>query len=409
MHRGETAAGYNVLEYFVGTYEEAVGRSRDPYPKPSESNDFNANGVDSDHESDEEGAPRTAGRPAHPRIKYSTQHPRYETHHRVVRPTCHNNLPNFIGPRFPRQADPDQADLHAASALTLLKPWRTLADLKEYGQPWIDALDIFLSNADQRTRNIISSMDHYHACKSAADSLSADIVEDNNTDKRREEATDEDVDMLDISDDLPILKESDVTEEMITAAALGRVSKREFDHSHDAVRIGRVKGVFHTTPSPLRASADRGSLQSTANLKAWQNMLQQIVSNQSSRDIPESDLRQDLGGVSNIGSVGQHSETGAVVSIRSDDNSVLSPAAYNQLFPEQKRAFNIISSHIAQTIDFMHNGKNIHSQCPAPQQLLMLLIGEGGTGKSKVIQTVTADFERKNMGHLLIKSAYTGK
>jgi hypothetical protein len=111
-------------------------------------------------------------------------HPRYETHHRVVRPTCHNNLPNFIGPRFPRRADPDQEDLHAASALTLLKPWRTLADLKEHGHSWIYALETLLSN----TRNITSSMDHYHACKSTSDSLSTDIVEDAEADDRLDEA-----------------------------------------------------------------------------------------------------------------------------------------------------------------------------------------------------------------------------
>ncbi|KXN83798.1 ATP-dependent DNA helicase PIF1 [Leucoagaricus sp. SymC.cos] len=37
-----------------------------------------------------------------------------------------------------------------------------------------------------------------------------------------------------------------------------------------------------------------------------------------------------------------------------------------------------------------------------------MISGEGGTGKSRVIQTVTTAFEERNVGHLLIKSAYTG-
>jgi ATP-dependent exoDNAse (exonuclease V) alpha subunit len=38
----------------------------------------------------------------------------------------------------------------------------------------------------------------------------------------------------------------------------------------------------------------------------------------------------------------------------------------------------------------------------------MVLYGEGGTGKSKVIQTITAAFEKRGVHHLLQKSAYTG-
>ncbi|KAI0349341.1 hypothetical protein OH77DRAFT_1380004, partial [Trametes cingulata] len=40
--------------------------------------------------------------------------------------------------------------------------------------------------------------------------------------------------------------------------------------------------------------------------------------------------------------------------------------------------------------------------------LRMLLIGEGGTGKSRVIQTVTQLFAAKGSADLLVKAAYTG-
>ena len=43
-----------------------------------------------------------------------------------------------------------------------------------------------------------------------------------------------------------------------------------------------------------------------------------------------------------------------------------------------------------------------------PPQLLMQIQGEGGTGKSKVIQTATDFFAEKDCLILLIKSAYTG-
>jgi hypothetical protein len=38
----------------------------------------------------------------------------------------------------------------------------------------------------------------------------------------------------------------------------------------------------------------------------------------------------------------------------------------------------------------------------------MLLVGEGVTGKSRVIQTITEQFKRQGAAHTLIKSAFTG-
>ena len=38
----------------------------------------------------------------------------------------------------------------------------------------------------------------------------------------------------------------------------------------------------------------------------------------------------------------------------------------------------------------------------------MILYGEGGTGKSKVIQTVMETFAQKGVKYMLVKSAYTG-
>jgi nitrogenase subunit NifH len=38
----------------------------------------------------------------------------------------------------------------------------------------------------------------------------------------------------------------------------------------------------------------------------------------------------------------------------------------------------------------------------------MIIYGEGGSGKSKVIQTVTEAFVQKASKYILVKSAYTG-
>lgn len=43
-----------------------------------------------------------------------------------------------------------------------------------------------------------------------------------------------------------------------------------------------------------------------------------------------------------------------------------------------------------------------------PPPLQLIIHGEGGTGKSKVLQTVTEAFKQQGSEHMLLKSAYTG-
>jgi Cdc6-like AAA superfamily ATPase len=58
----------------------------------------------------------------------------------------------------------------------------------------------------------------------------------------------------------------------------------------------------------------------------------------------------------------------------------MSPSLLNE---GQRRAYDIITRHLFDTL----SGKR-------PEPLRMILYGEGGTGKSKVIQTVTEAFKQ---------------
>lgn len=44
----------------------------------------------------------------------------------------------------------------------------------------------------------------------------------------------------------------------------------------------------------------------------------------------------------------------------------------------------------------------------SPPPLRMVVVGEGGTGKSRLMQTLTAEFARRRAHALLVKGAYTG-
>ncbi|KIM64602.1 hypothetical protein SCLCIDRAFT_1213106 [Scleroderma citrinum Foug A] len=70
--------------------------------------------------------------------------------------------------------------------------------------------------------------------------------------------------------------------------------------------------------------------------------------------------------------------------------------ATNLLF-SQRRTYDIIDWHLNETLA---NRK--------PSQLLMIIAGEGGVGKSKTIQTITQNFYHRGVAHMLVKGAYTG-
>jgi len=96
------------------------------------------------------------------------------------------------------------------------------------------------------------------------------------------------------------------------------------------------------------------------------------------------------------------SDNGAPTVWHIDESNQLSEAALAPVDPsmlqyDQFRAYDIIVWHLDQTLV----GRN-------PPPLQMLIHGEGGTGKSKVIQTITEYFTSKGSRPTLLKAAYTG-
>jgi len=64
---------------------------------------------------------------------------------------------------------------------------------------------------------------------------------------------------------------------------------------------------------------------------------------------------------------------------------------------EQLRAHNIVTNNLHAHLD----GKR-------PEQILMMLVGQGGTGKSTVLNAITMTFDKLDVPHLLGKMALSG-
>lgn len=88
--------------------------------------------------------------------------------------------------------------------------------------------------------------------------------------------------------------------------------------------------------------------------------------------------------------------TVSLVSSNTTAKSSLPSVDPSELNPDQFCAYNIITWHLDQTLAGLK-----------PLPLQMIIHGEGGMGKSRVIQTVTDYFAHKSSKYLLLKAAYT--
>ncbi|KZO91841.1 hypothetical protein CALVIDRAFT_468509, partial [Calocera viscosa TUFC12733] len=65
----------------------------------------------------------------------------------------------------PRADREDTRALYCASMLMLLKPWRTMSDLKGEGGSWEQAYQEYLVHAPQRCKDIIANIQYFYECK----------------------------------------------------------------------------------------------------------------------------------------------------------------------------------------------------------------------------------------------------
>jgi hypothetical protein len=77
-------------------------------------------------------------------------------------------MPYFPGQWFPKREEETCNGLFEASMLALLKPWRTLADLKQENQSFHDAFNIFVANAPAETCWIMKNVQFFHECSKSA-------------------------------------------------------------------------------------------------------------------------------------------------------------------------------------------------------------------------------------------------
>jgi hypothetical protein len=158
--RGEALEGECYLKVFLDTYDA-------PFVPETDAARVEENGQ------------RTSlrQRPRHERIPYL---PTYGNSKRcrVRRAANHETLPRFIGRWFPRSNDATTKELYCASMLLLLKPWRTLADLKTDHQTFSEVFASMMATAPEWVHTLVENVQNYYDC---ADQAKADETDSENS------------------------------------------------------------------------------------------------------------------------------------------------------------------------------------------------------------------------------------
>ena len=337
---------------------------------------------------------RGPGRPRHTRVRYLPSHPKADCAQRILRPLGHNNLPNFIGCWFPCSDDKETKAFYCASMLALLKPWCDLgADLKSPGETWQGAFDQFLHEASWKEKRVISGLQYFHKCASAAatdDSALAPRSAQEPVDGHPE-------------DEVSFPIDEGLSEEGLAELKASSVPYCEELHGLLAIEVTRQAKIFNNdvpswstvaTHPPKNATED-----DLRTISSWANQLQADVEEKNKRSLPPLPTLPLQ--TPSIEPLSNRDIPDAGVSLLSralaNSEDALDAIDVSHLRPDQARAYGIVRWHLDQTL----NGAD-------PPPLRMVFYGEGGTGKSRVIQTLTDTFEAKGAKDMLVKAAYTG-
>ena len=299
--------------------------------------------------------------------------------------------------------------------MMLLKPWRNVkTDLKESSQSWEDAFQEFLDGAPAKITSILSGIQYYHQCRWSAkqqaqeyegwdDSITADTDETQTNSGNVSGLLD---------------AQTQITEERLWVLQSSQKITMEDLHAFSAIESARLARLFEERNAEAWTEAEKRSncpvdLQfalggrwcenaDLQNMIQWKSQMeadvQRLNPDFDATSFPYAD-EEDLGTVIRLDEMTNAITEEPGISYLQEHRAeeVLSAVDPSMLHYDQYRAYNIITGHLQDTLA----GRE-------PPPLRMLIHGEPGTRKSKVIQTTTEHFIACAAKHMLMKSAYTG-
>lgn len=312
-------------------------------------------------------------------------------------------MPHIPGQWFPRAND---GELFYASMLALLRPWRSILDIKNQNETFASAYNRYMEHVPEHITRIISNIQYFHECADKANqehqktcalhgSVFTSIDSGNQCDDELEDTE-------------PIEGEDTMNEECISNDDILNIMEqptttREIVYAGVAMNIAQEFNFFtdDTYHSVVKNTAKSASEEDLEKASTWEHYIEESAIDHSDHPTISrtSDSISSVGMNNNITESRTACSPSATLSIADQrflpiESAVLPPSHLNQ---EQALAFTIISRHI---VDLLQ-GKN-------PPQLLMVIHGQGGTGKTCLLNAITALFNNLGCAHRLAKTALTG-
>jgi hypothetical protein len=276
--RGEGLAAMNLYDFLVDTHE----------------NVWAGEDMETDNVSQ-----KKAGRPRKSRFPYlpGAEKP---TKCRMQRDAGHEYLPRFIGKWFPRNNDLNgNNELHDASILLFMKPWRNLHDLKRTDEPFQTTFARFLEMATEKQLTMIENIQYYHDCWDVAqkrrDALRAGQAfklfdyEKECMPRMENEGVMFADDLEDIDFEPTYLPVPNVTEEQIQRARLEQRRACDRVFATDAMELANAANVFGNEYQTTVRSFPACFLRRASNddmkiFDAWEIILKELTRKQFEED-----------------------------------------------------------------------------------------------------------------------------
>ncbi|GAW06241.1 ATP-dependent DNA helicase PIF1 [Lentinula edodes] len=350
--RGDSLQHYNVKDFFADTY--------DKYEKDSEG------GMEKLTKS------KRTGRIAGFRHQYAPN--KKPNHVRLVRQDGHENVPLYVGRWFPRNDRPEDRTIYILLMLAILKPWRKITDITKGFHTFEDAWSDFTDHCSDRMHDFISNVQYFYRC---SDQSAARREKEYQTYVAPEQAESEMV--IEERSGTGVADDEFASEEDIYKAQQREGMAQEM-YAYTAMESAYHAGVFEREFEPVAGApfAGRCTLEEKVDFQDWHNELVEYAS--SGAQLVVDDIVRDLGNVvvnPSTSAIVEREHIGTDEASHDDSGRGLR----DRLNEEQGRAHDIVVDHLERTLAGHE-----------PGQLLLLLQGAGGTGKTVVINAISETF-----------------
>ncbi|KAJ3521857.1 hypothetical protein NMY22_g12139 [Coprinellus aureogranulatus] len=327
-------------------------------------------------------------------LVYEEPHPLRDTHRvRYDVQRVKTVVPNLLGGYIPKK-DGDDREFYCSTMLTLFVPWRTGLELRASNETWEAAYErrTFSSHHSK----IIANINVRYECYDARDDYhhqmrlrAAEIMKDSESDDE------EDAPDFDGTDEVQLPDDDD---------ARGTWSQRQAERMKDIEAVMQSAGWVSGDPSTAVATKAAFSPERNMTPRDWRNVVSQEREKVLKSRLPsqigakhlQDDMDIDLRLLNDVRIVKGSYLLGEFATLVDDHEykSAFDTAVGEfSLNKEQLRAFSIVANHASSV---------------GPEPLQMYVGGMGGTGKTRVIDSLRRFFNIRGEGHRMVVLAPTG-